>query len=171
MRAQSTEIDSTFGALQELNYLADSNNFFTWIVEQFEPHLGHRILEVGAGLGTVAQIIAKRRPHSSVTAIEPAANVYGELLTNTTSTPNIMPMQVTSSELLASGVERFDSVVYVNVLEHILDDSRRVALRTPIAAPGRHLGDLCASNAQALRHPRLTSPDTIAATSVPACAR
>ena len=124
LRAQSSDVDSTFGALQELNYLANSDNFFSWIVDQFEPHLGRRIVEVGAGLGTVAQIIAKRWPNSLVTAIEPAANVFGDLQTNTASLPNVTALQITSRQLLAETDEnqRFDSVVYVNVLEHILDD-------------------------------------------------
>jgi SAM-dependent methyltransferase len=72
----------------------------------------------------VARIIAKQRPKSSILAIEPAANVYGELCANTAALPNVTAAQITSHELLADkdASARFDSVVYVNVLEHILDD-------------------------------------------------
>ena len=39
--------------------LASATNFFDWIVEEFEPALGEDILEVGAGIGTVCQRLAR----------------------------------------------------------------------------------------------------------------
>ena len=49
--------------------LADADRFLSWICETFEPHLGHRVLEVGAGVGEgqgrLAQAVQGLRPRLS----------------------------------------------------------------------------------------------------------
>ena len=76
MREQSPEIGSEFGALEELTELSGAGNFTRWIVDALDDQLGPRVLEVGAGFGAIAAEMARRRPNSHVTAIEPADNVF-----------------------------------------------------------------------------------------------
>ena len=61
MQAQQASSNSQFGAAEELENLAQANRFFGWIADELTPHLGHRILEVGAGIGTIAVKMAERK--------------------------------------------------------------------------------------------------------------
>src|SRR4029077_12732954 len=102
--------------------------------------LGHRILEVGAGIGTIATKIAERKPASQITAIEPGANLFEELESTTARLRNVTPLQLTSQELVRTRPQQFDSIVYVNVLEHILDDAAEMRTAFDLVAPGGSLG-------------------------------
>ncbi|MBU6316746.1 MAG: hypothetical protein KGR47_09595, partial [Acidobacteria bacterium] len=77
LRAQAAAGGSTFGATEELANLADADRFLTWISDTLRPHLGHEVLEVGAGVGAIATKLAAAG--HEVLAIEPAANVFPEL--------------------------------------------------------------------------------------------
>jgi SAM-dependent methyltransferase len=124
MRRQEAEPGSEFGALGELEHLSAATRFTSWIVDALQPAFGRRILDVGAGFGAVSGAIAARAPELEIVAIEPAENVYSTLVTRTAALPNVETRQVTSRQLLdGDGAESFDTVLYVNVLEHILDDA------------------------------------------------
>ena len=140
MQAQQASSNSQFGAAEELENLAQANRFFGWIADELKPHLGHRILEVGAGIGTIATKMAERKPASEITAIEPAENLFDELRAATEGLPRVTPLQLTSQELAATRPQQFDSIVYVNVLEHILDDAAEMRTAFELVAPGGSLG-------------------------------
>lgn len=134
LRAQAATGESLFGATEELANLADADRFLTWISDAIEPHLGARVLEVGAGVGAIATKLASAG--HDVVAIEPADNVFPELRRRTSDTARVEPLQVTSQQLLGSGVEPFDSVVYVSVLEHIRDDIDELRTALQLLKPG-----------------------------------
>lgn len=141
MREQSPETGSEFGALDELTELSGAGRFTSWIVAALQPALGRRVLEVGAGLGSIAAEIAAADSSRRVTAIEPAANVFPALHDRAAEHDNLDAFQVTSSELAHQEMgHRFDSVVYVNVLEHISDDVAELITATELLEPGGRLG-------------------------------
>jgi SAM-dependent methyltransferase len=141
MRGQAATTDAEFGALDELETLSDAENFTDWIVDQFEPHLDGNVLEVGAGLGSVSRRIAQRHPSASVTALEPAANVFDRLRTDTAETPGVRAHRMTSAEWLAAGSSAgHDTVLYVNVLEHIRDDADELRTAFELVRPGGVVG-------------------------------
>lgn len=126
--------DRHFGATAELDSLAGADRFLGWISDALLPHLGHRVLEVGAGVGSMAiRLAATGR---TVLAIEPADNVYPELERRTVGVPGVEVRQVTSQDLLAEGAGSFDSVVYVSVLEHIEDDVAELRTAFGLLRPG-----------------------------------
>jgi 2-polyprenyl-3-methyl-5-hydroxy-6-metoxy-1,4-benzoquinol methylase len=138
--AQEPAADSHFGAMDELVQLSGANRFFGWIVDEFGSAIGPRTLEVGAGLGTVSRMIAERHADAHVTALEPAANCFPLLAETVGGLERIQPLQTTSGALLAAGAAgAFDTVVYVNVLEHIEDDAGELAIAHDLLAPGGHL--------------------------------
>jgi 2-polyprenyl-3-methyl-5-hydroxy-6-metoxy-1,4-benzoquinol methylase len=150
LRRQSPEVGSEFGALDELTELSGAGHFTRWIVDEMHPVLGHRVIEIGAGLGSIAAEIADREPERHVTAIEPAANVFPMLRERAAGHTNLDIEQVTSSELAVRyeddrGADRdhgrFDTAVYVNVLEHIADDVDELRTAMNLLEPG---GRLCA---------------------------
>jgi len=135
LRAQSAAGDSLFGATEELAQLSDADRFLTWIADTLEPHLGRRVLEVGAGVGAIATKLAVAG--HDVLAIEPAANVFPDLQRRTVGIGGLEARQVTSQELLDDGTEEpFDSIVYVSVLEHIRDDVSELRTALQLLRPG-----------------------------------
>ncbi len=133
-----------FGALAELTALAGARNFADWIVDQFEPHLDGDVLDVGAGLGTISMRIAERHPSARLTALEPAPNVYPQLVQNTARHPTIAPHQRASADWRRTdaNVAAYDTALYVNVLEHIADDAAELEIARTLLRPGGVLG-LC----------------------------
>jgi SAM-dependent methyltransferase len=139
-RAQGDTTGSHFGAADELATLAGAAHFVDWIVSELDPVLRGRIVEVGAGLGTVAAEMARRHPDAAVVAIEPADNMVADLAGRAAGIDNLDVRRCTSSELLADGGEgAFDVAVYVNVLEHIRDDVGELRVAHRLLAPGGHL--------------------------------
>lgn len=137
LRVQGESSESTFAATQELTNLAGADRFLGWINDELESHLGTRVLEVGAGIGAITRKIAASSPEREIVALEPAANLFAELLANTSACPNVAAVAQTSQELLAGGAAgSFDSVVYVSVLEHILDDTAELATARELLRPG-----------------------------------
>ncbi|MEO6158311.1 MAG: glycosyltransferase [Ilumatobacteraceae bacterium] len=123
MRAQGPSGESDFGASEELHNLASADRFLNWIHDELNPFLGDDVVEVGAGIGAIARRLAASRTTRNVVALEPAANLFDELLLNTTGIDNLTAIRQTSGQLLEAGAAgKFDSAVYVSVLEHILDD-------------------------------------------------
>ena len=135
LRAQALDGESVFGAMEELSNLADADRFLNWICEEMQPHLGPRVVEVGAGVGAIASKLAV--DGRQVVAIEPATNVFPELRRRTDGNSAIDARQITSQELLAcEGASSFDSVVYVSVLEHIHDDTDELRTAFQLLRPG-----------------------------------
>ncbi len=141
MREQSPSTGSEFGALDELTELSEAGHFTAWIVDELDGALGQRVLDVGAGFGSIAVELASRRPGRRVTAIEPAANVFPTLVDRAASLPNLEVVQITSGDLAdRHPAPTFDGVVYVNVLEHIEDDVAELCTARRLLAPDGQLG-------------------------------
>lgn len=135
LRSQANSNGSTFGAIAELELLSESSRFLSWIVEVLEPQIGHSVLEVGAGLGAISIRLAEAG--HLVTALEPAGNVFPKLAEKSRGVAGLEVMQCTSGELLEYGVDiGFDSIVYVSVLEHILDDVAELRTACSLVRPG-----------------------------------
>ena len=135
LRAQSESGDSVFGATEELANLSSADRFLTWISDTLSPHLGPRVLEVGAGVGAIATKLTAAG--HEVMAIEPADNVFPELQRRTADNSRVVARHITSQALLADGAAgSFDSVVYVSVLEHILDDVAELRTARALLKPG-----------------------------------
>jgi 2-polyprenyl-3-methyl-5-hydroxy-6-metoxy-1,4-benzoquinol methylase len=141
MRSQAPESGSEFGALEELTELTGAGNFTDWIVDAFDDHIGDRVLEVGAGLGAISRKIAERHPDRLVLAIEPAGNVFDSLVERCAELPNLDARQITSGDLVADAArQRFDTVLYVNVLEHIEHDGAELRTAADLLDAGGRLG-------------------------------
>lgn len=139
LRNQAPVVGSEFGALHELTELSGANRFGAWIVETFRPIVGASVLDVGAGLGSIAELLAAEPGERRVTAIEPAENVFPELARRLAGT-GVEVRQLTSAELAAERPAEFDTVLYVSVLEHIEDHAGELATAYRLVAPGGHVG-------------------------------
>jgi SAM-dependent methyltransferase len=117
-----------FGAQDDLENLGSSKRFFDWVLQEFEPYLHGRVLEVGAGIGTITRKLVERYPDVSVVALEPADNMFATLEPYAALTSRVSAHKGTLVEYEGTATGAFDAVLYVNVLEHIADDERELGL-------------------------------------------
>ena len=111
---------------KDLEAMSFAVNYHRWILSNFEPYLGKRIVEVGAGTGSFSELLLERRPES-LSLVEPSTAMHQQLCRRmeelkasvAVSTYNDTFENV--AEQLRS-TEQPDSIIYVNVLEHIEDD-------------------------------------------------
>lgn len=101
-----------------LDALTEATNYADWIIDQAQAHLGASILELGAGHGTVTDRLVK---HGKVAAADLSPRCVEVLREKYEEHPDV--------EVLHGDVETviegraFDTVVLVNVLEHIEEDA------------------------------------------------
>lgn len=127
--------DEHFGAADDLQHLGAARHFFDWVLDEFDPYLRGRVLEVGAGTGTITRKLLDRYPEITVTALEPADNMIGELEAYAAVHPRI---EVHRHTLATCGLppNTFDAALYLNVLEHIADDRTELCRAAGALRPG-----------------------------------
>lgn len=125
-----------FGAEDDLECLAASKYFFDWVLQEFEPYLRGHVLEVGAGTGTITRKLVELVPDVSIMALEPADNLFATLGAYATLTDRVTARKGTLAYLGARPAGEFDTVLYVNVLEHVADDQRELRLAADALKPG-----------------------------------
>jgi SAM-dependent methyltransferase len=125
-----------FGAADDLERLGTAHRFFDWVLDEFEPHLGGRMLEVGAGAGTITRKLADRYPNCRLVALEPAQNLVPALAAYGALSDRVTVHQETLAEYVRHGTGGFDAVLYLNVLEHIEDDAAELRLAAAVLRPG-----------------------------------
>jgi SAM-dependent methyltransferase len=117
-----------------LDSLDGAVNYADWIYSMMEPDLGERVLEVGAGHGTMTQRLAVGR---RVTATEVSPASVALLEERYRDDPAVEVRHGDIAETLGSG--GFDSIVMVNVLEHIADDAGALRQLRQALVPGGRL--------------------------------
>jgi SAM-dependent methyltransferase len=111
---------------RELEAMAFAVNYHRWILEFFQPFLGKRIVEVGAGAGSFSELLCEREIES-LSLVEPSDAMYQLLVSRFGGNPadaRIRTYNAVFGEVAAeikSG-QNPDSIIYVNVLEHVADD-------------------------------------------------
>lgn len=128
--ADSETIDQTLAS--SLESLDDALNYRDWIVDLCAPHLGGRLLEIGAGHGTFTEAFVER---GEVCAVEPGEHA-GSILADRFVEDHAVDVVVgLVDDVDDSG---FDAAVMVNVFEHIDDEVAALAsIRQRLTDDGR----------------------------------
>lgn len=109
-------------------------NYLSWVAELCRVHLGHRVLEVGAGLGAITDRYEQDREVVASDVSEPCLQALRERFADR---PNV---RVEDRDLRTLELdERFDSVLMVNVLEHIADDAGALRGLSALLVPGGNI--------------------------------
>lgn len=112
--------------------------YFRWQVEQFLPYLGQRILEIGCGVGGIIELLGNRELIHGLD-VEPEVLAYARerFQGRPECRFDLLDITQASPDQLASLREnRFDSVVCINVLEHIRDDIAALQRMEAVLQPG-----------------------------------
>lgn len=119
-----------------LDSLAQTPRFNRWMADTIRPHLGSRVLEIGAGIGNLTMHLSPRRKLYYATDID--HEHIARLCTRFQYRPSLhirrCDLQCTAD--FPEFRERFDTVVCLNVLEHVEDDRTGLANIHDALAPG-----------------------------------
>jgi glycosyltransferase involved in cell wall biosynthesis len=126
--------------VQTLRRMARLGAYNRWLHAAFERFLGERILEVGAGVGNQTQYFIDRE---RVVASDVEAHYVHELQAKFGHKPGVrvasFSFPLASDDLVDLQGERLDTVVCLNVLEHIEDDRATLEDFARILPPDGHL--------------------------------
>jgi SAM-dependent methyltransferase len=124
-------------ASDELDALAGADNYYAAILDRFSPYFGNSVVEVGAGVGTFAARILDRSPRARLVLVEPAINNFQPLSERFIDDGRVSTRNGYLGDLADELVA--DSLVAVNVLEHVPDDLDFLRSAFRVVRPGGHL--------------------------------
>jgi SAM-dependent methyltransferase len=131
----------------ELDVFAGAVNWKTYAAQKIERFIGGRVLEVGAGIGENVRFLLNRRV-CEWTCLEPdpdlAGRIKGRLLRGDLP-PKVrgdLPPKVCVVTGTTASLDRsvqFDTILYLDVLEHIAEDRAELAQAAQLLAPEGHI--------------------------------
>jgi SAM-dependent methyltransferase len=123
---------------KDLEAMSFAVNYHKWILDEFRPFLGKRLVEVGAGTGSFSELLLAEKP-DSMSIVEPS-EMFGFLEQNVgqiETGAQIDLHRAIFAEVRTKIAERMpDSILYVNVLEHIEDDRGELEMIRETLVPG-----------------------------------
>ncbi|MFN2601778.1 MAG: class I SAM-dependent methyltransferase [Gemmatimonadaceae bacterium] len=121
----------------ELEAVAGGKNYYRWIVDRFAPFFGRQVVEVGAGIGTFSEFVIDSPGVESLLSVEPAGNVFPTLERKFKSSDRVRTVRANIDEVVTA--TEADSIVAVNVLEHVEDDEAFLRAAAKIVRPDGHV--------------------------------
>jgi 2-polyprenyl-3-methyl-5-hydroxy-6-metoxy-1,4-benzoquinol methylase len=122
-------------AADDLETMSEAHRYQAHVFGLIRPHVGARVLEVGCGIGTMSRQLAELAER--LVCIEPnpncAVRAHAALDGNPRITLRMCHLEECSRADLVA--DRFDTVVCVNVLEHIDDHISALRLFRDVVAP------------------------------------
>ena len=117
--------------------MAEARNYCRWILQSFQPYLGARVVEIGAGTGTFSRLLLDAPAARELILFEAAANLFPALERQFSADPRV---RLHHGSFNPSFLEKApDSIVMVNVLEHISDDAGLLSEIHQSLSAGGHL--------------------------------
>lgn len=125
---------------RELEVFSDAENWKQYWSRMLLPFMGNRILEVGAGIGSSTKVLSSITSAMSWVCLEPDPQNI-EVLQQEWRQGNLPDYCELRQGTLATleSDEEFDSILYIDVLEHIYDDTGEIERAVAHTAPSGHL--------------------------------
>ena len=120
----------------EFSALSEAKNYRAALVKEFGPVLTGNVLEIGAGIGQITEVVRAQPDVQKVMGVEPDGaflDLFRKRL------PDVPLIQGTADALKPDS--RWNTIICVNVLEHIEADERE--LRTYRTLLSQAKGHLC----------------------------
>lgn len=121
-----------------LNALSRASRFNAWMAETVRPYTGKRVLEIGAGIGNLTRLLAPRRALYLATDID--EEHLARLRVRFQHRPNLRVARCDLSrpDSFTEFADSMDTVVCLNVLEHVEDDVQALrSIRAALMPGGR----------------------------------
>ncbi|HIK13717.1 MAG TPA: class I SAM-dependent methyltransferase [Leptolyngbyaceae cyanobacterium M33_DOE_097] len=125
---------------QELELFSQAHNWKAYFGSMIRPYLGDCVIEVGAGIGQTAKALSRLNDHSEWVCLEPDSNsakLIQQLIQNQ-DLPTYCQVAIGTLDNIQQQ-QSFDSIIYIDVLEHIKDDGWEVQKAKDVLKPGGFL--------------------------------
>jgi ubiquinone/menaquinone biosynthesis C-methylase UbiE len=132
--------------MQEINYIGNELEIFqhasvwkNYYGKLIRPYLKGRVLEVGAGIGSTTSSLCDGSQQEWL-CVEPDPLLFDKLekkVVNGELPPCCRAMKGTTSDLPPDA--RFDAIIYIDVIEHIENDSAELEQAYKLLTEGGHL--------------------------------
>jgi len=119
----------------ELDLFAEVHNWKSYWSQQIRPYLRGDILEVGAGIGSNAEFLDPRCPGHTV-CLEPDPLLTAQLSARIAGINSGRTSEAVCGTLQTLKGRQFDSIVYIDVLEHIERDHEELNMAAAMLRPG-----------------------------------
>jgi SAM-dependent methyltransferase len=118
----STAGATQFGFSEHLESGRESDNYNAWVAAQFAPSIGRRVLEVGCGIGNLSRYWVER---DAFVGIDTEAECIAKCTARFADKPNATFLHDFAGApdwVRRWSAHRPDTIVAINVLEHIRED-------------------------------------------------
>jgi len=126
-------VDEGLETLQSMRW---AHRYNRWVIGRIAPFIGDRILEAGAGIGNITAHLLDRE---LIVAADDNASYLERLAANFSNNPNVRTAEINlerSDGILQLSEHRFDTIVCVNVIEHLKFDEEVLHAFFEILQPG-----------------------------------
>lgn len=122
----------------ELEVFAHANNWKHYWISRIQPFIHGSVLEVGAGIGSNT-LLLRHTTSGDWTCLEPDHGLGEELQTRIgkSGLSDVGYIHGTVGSLPKR--QQFDTVLYIDVLEHIRDDRHELQTAMDVLQPGGHI--------------------------------
>jgi len=111
---------------RELEIIAEMPRYYDWIIDTIRPHVGGRVVEIGSGIGSISEHLLPL--FDDLCLVEPSTYFTSVLHQRFGGRDDVFIHNSSVENYLeASHRGRCNTVVMVNVLEHIKDDAAVLA--------------------------------------------
>ena len=123
---------------RDLEVLAGLPRYYNWIFQTFHPYLFGAGIEFGPGLGTNSALM--RSELSNLDLVEPSPSLVKSLRLRFAGDPGVQIFEADVESFVSSEPQRhYDTIILVNVLEHLQDDLTVVDAFYRMLRPRGHL--------------------------------
>lgn len=121
--------------IADLEIMAQANNYQNWMFRKIAPYVGQRILEVGAGIGNFTRLLLDR---DLVVPTDLSPLCVNRLRQRLSDGLHVQPRLLDLGNPSDDGWSNyhFDTIICLNVLEHVEDHLRALRFMHSVLEPG-----------------------------------
>ncbi len=144
----STELDMQFDGRdpigeKTLAAIASADKFNQWMYDTIKPYVKGHLLEIGSGIGNISQHFLLNNTNTTLTDLRQSyCDVLEQKFKNYPNLKGIIKVNLTHPKFeteYAHLLGQFDSIVAMNVVEHIENDSLALANCYKLLSKGGHV--------------------------------
>ncbi len=113
-----------------------AQNYHSWIYELIANYLGTKIAEIGSGVGNFTEFLL-RNDEAMIDAFEPCYSMHSRNIHS--DNHRVTCINENFENVSSSRTNFYDSVVFINVLEHIEDDLQAIQKSYEIINKNGHI--------------------------------
>ncbi|MBI4100880.1 methyltransferase domain-containing protein [Candidatus Microgenomates bacterium] len=128
---------------EDLEAMLLAKYYYRWVLRSLAPYIGESVVEVGAGVGSFSKLLLELGP-KQLTLIEPSTKMFRLLKKSLSNVKGKIKLDLQHKYLKdvlpnLKGQRRPDTVIYINVLEHVADDQLEIKRAASILKKHGHL--------------------------------